>query len=498
METKSNGRSSKSSSQLADATLGLQSLQLGSSGSSAKAGKEGSKGSKKSKKSAPAQKKLSPILLGMPDSPMATQDDVDPYVTKIGGVPLWLEDDRPAPSKYGVCEACGKDMYLLLQAYVPLEKSPYDRVVYVWACNQRLCMRKKGSFRVVRALKLNGEYAQKLEKKSKPAVTPAAKPAIAAPAGNPFAAPGAFDMGNALFGGAGGGFNNPFSSSSTSVNPFAPPPGFGAGSQSSTVKSFANVTSSSLPKEDEPESECEDEEEAVEEGTTWPEQPPAFSPHYLYITEEVLEDTSSVDDQISQRYSHFLALEEGVNNNNDDDEPQGGASWSGEAYEKASLPKGVDKAFKKFTERVQAWPDQCVRYDFPGIPLLFSFSDTTARKLLPPNANQHSKHTTPSSHRIPKCPACKGPRGFEFQLMPNLLSLLDVTSKKYLSEDEKKSLRERKGAQVFDIGMEWGTILVYSCIEDCFGKAAARKEGEENSNTGVKYFEEVALVQFED
>ncbi|KAF9985383.1 hypothetical protein BGZ75_003055 [Mortierella antarctica] len=503
MEAKSSSRSSssKSSSQLGDPTLGLQNLQLGSSGSSTKAGKEGSKGSKgskKSKKSAPPAQKLSPILLGMPDSPMAAQDDVDPYVTKIGGLPLWLEENRPAPSKYGVCEACGKDMYLLLQAYVPLEKSSYDRVVYVWACNQRLCMRKKGSFRVVRALKLNAEYAQKLEKKSKPAVVPAAKPAIATPAANPFAAPGAFDMGNALFGGAGGGFNNPFASSSTSANPFAPPPGFGAGSQTSTAKSFADVTSPSLPKEDEPASESGDEEEAVEEETSWPDHPPAFSPHYLYITEEVLEDSSSVDDEISQRYSHFLALEEGVNNNSDDDEPQGGATWSGEAYEKASLPKGVDKAFKKFTERVQAWPDQCVRYDFPGIPLLFSFSDPTARMLLPPNAIQHTKHTTPSAHRIPKCPACKGPRGFEFQLMPNLLSLLDVTSKKYLSEDEKKSLRERKGAQVFDIGMEWGTILVYSCIEDCFGKAAARKEGDESSTTSVKYFEEVALVQFED
>ncbi|KAF9574239.1 hypothetical protein EC968_007163 [Mortierella alpina] len=497
MDTKSSGRSSKSSSQLADPTLGLQNLHLGSSGLSAKAGKDGSKGGKKSKKSTPTQKKLSPILLGMPDSPMTAQDDTDPYVTKIGGLPLWLEDDRPAPSKYGICEACGKDMYLLLQAYVPLEKSPYDRVVYVWACNQRLCMRKKGSFRVVRALKLNEEYAQKLEKKSKPS-TPAAKPAIAAPATNPFAAPGAFDMGNALFGGSGGGFNNPFASPSTSANPFAPPPGFGAGSQVSTVKSFANVTSSSMPKDDEPASESEDEEEAVEEATSWPEQPPAFSPYYLYITEEILEDSSSAEDEISQRYSHFLALEEGVNNNSDDDEPQGGASWSGEAYEKASLPKGVDKAFKKFTKRVQAWPDQCVRYDFPGIPLLFSFSDPTARMLLPPNVNQHSKHTTPSAHRIPKCPACKGPRGFEFQLMPNLLSLLDVTSKKYLSEEEKKSLKERKGAQVFDIGMEWGTILVYSCIEDCFGKAAVRNEGDENSNTGVKYFEEVALVQFED
>ncbi|KAG0088334.1 hypothetical protein BGZ92_006304 [Podila epicladia] len=438
---------------VADAQLGLKNLSLGGPTSTPANNnkgkdKETSTKTKKSKKvNTPApSKKISPILLGMPDSPMEAQDDVDPYTTKIGGLPLWLQEDLPAPSKYGVCESCGKQLYLLLQAYVPLEKSAYDRVVYVWACNQRLCMRKKGSFRVVRALKLNPEYSQKLEKKAKPAA-PAAKPT---PAANPFGAPGAFDMGNALFGGSGSGFNNPFAAPSSTANGFAPPAGFGQ------PVSFASAAATNVLKDDS--SSDEDEQDMPEE------------------------------DEIAQRYSHFMQLEQDVS-----EESEGGATWGGEAYEKASLPKGVDKAFQKFTERVQAWPDQCVRYDFPGIPLLFSYSDPTAQQLLPVNTKQHSKHTTPSAHRIPRCPACKGARGFEFQLMPNLLSLLAVTSQKYLSMEEKASMKLRKGADQFNIGMEWGTILVYSCVEDCFGKNADKDDGSK-----VKYFEEVALVQFED
>ncbi|KAI1319158.1 hypothetical protein EDD11_004801 [Mortierella claussenii] len=534
-KNKNNVNNFKSNSSLNDTTASLKSLQLGSSTAAAmstttpqKNNNSSNKAGKKSKKhtgavtstamgssssSVSARKSGGPVLLGMPDSAMECQDDSDPYVTKIGGVPTWLDQDVPAPARYGICGVCGKTMYLLLQAYVPLEKSPYDRVVYVWACNQRLCMRKNGSFRIVRALKLNAEYAQKLEKKSKPAVAsiPSAMstaglgaPAIAAT--NPFAAPGAFDMGNALFGGVGAGFSNPFATHSSAPNPCAPPTGFGVGSLASAPapKSFADVTSVHVPQE-ESSSESDDEEAPENQDITsreWPEKLPSFDPYYLYITEEVLEDSAALDDEISQRYSHFLALEECVSKSDDDEECNGKsttATWSGETYEKAALPKGVDKAFQKFTERVQAWPDQCVRYDFPGSPLLFSYSDRTAQTLLPPHTTVHSKHTRPSPHRIPRCPDCKGPRGFEFQLMPNLLSLLDVTSPRYLSEEERKSVKERKGAQVFDTGMEWGTILVYSCAEDCFGrnKAGVAAEGSHGQHK-VKYFEEVALVQFEE
>ena len=37
-------------------------------------------------------------------------------------------------------------MYLLFQSYAPLPESAYHRVIYVWACNKRACMKKEGRF----------------------------------------------------------------------------------------------------------------------------------------------------------------------------------------------------------------------------------------------------------------------------------------------------------------------------------------------------------------
>lgn len=81
---------------VADAQLGLKNLSLGgptpapTNSNNKGKDKETSTKAKKSKKAnTPApSKKISPILLGMPDSPMEAQDDLDPYTTKIGGVPV--------------------------------------------------------------------------------------------------------------------------------------------------------------------------------------------------------------------------------------------------------------------------------------------------------------------------------------------------------------------------------------------------------------------------
>lgn len=83
---------------LADTTLGLSNLNLGTNtNSKPKNNNSGKKTSKKSSSSSNgstitsspvSSKKAGPILLGMPDSPMESVDDVDPYVTKIGGVPV--------------------------------------------------------------------------------------------------------------------------------------------------------------------------------------------------------------------------------------------------------------------------------------------------------------------------------------------------------------------------------------------------------------------------
>jgi pre-rRNA-processing protein TSR4 len=103
-----NNRAKANDKALIDTTLGLSNLQLGQTNNGA-AKPKNSSGKKTSKKSTSSSngssvaaslpvssKKAGPILLGMPDSPMEVQDDVDPYVTKIGGVPVSIlaEDEK--------------------------------------------------------------------------------------------------------------------------------------------------------------------------------------------------------------------------------------------------------------------------------------------------------------------------------------------------------------------------------------------------------------------
>ncbi|KAI8145021.1 hypothetical protein BJV82DRAFT_45042 [Fennellomyces sp. T-0311] len=90
-----------------------------------------------------------PVLLGLPDGAIDPEQDSDPYATKIGGVPVWLNNHHPVPSDHYQCGVCRKPMYLLFQGYVPLATSMYHRVIYVWACNRRLCMRKAGRCAVI-------------------------------------------------------------------------------------------------------------------------------------------------------------------------------------------------------------------------------------------------------------------------------------------------------------------------------------------------------------
>jgi hypothetical protein len=91
----------------------------------------------------------SSILLGFPDSDISEQDDNDPYTTKIGGKPNWLRESHPLSYDVIICKNCGKDMFLLFQGYVPLENSVYDRIIYVFGCNEQKCMNKNGRLEIL-------------------------------------------------------------------------------------------------------------------------------------------------------------------------------------------------------------------------------------------------------------------------------------------------------------------------------------------------------------
>ena len=111
------------------------------------------------------------------------------------------------------------------------------------------------------------------------------------------------------------------------------------------------------------------------------------------------------------------------------------SEWIGEKYEKQIIP-GYSKFFKNFTRAVSENPDQILRYEWNGIPLLYS---------------------EPNFFPIKNCDNCGSERVFEFQLMPFMHSLLSEAN-----DTTCKSLKE-----CIEQASEWETVLIFSCKNDC-------------------------------
>jgi len=99
-----------------------------------------------------------------------------------------------------------------------------------------------------------------------------------------------------------------------------------------------------------------------------------------------------------------------------------------EEWNEVESGQDTDKASEKFNSRVRRDPKQIIRYQRNGEPLLCTF--------------------TSSLPEIPPCPKCGGQRSFEFQVMPQILSIIGLGS-------------EIQG------GVDWGSIYVYTCNRDC-------------------------------
>lgn len=124
--------------------------------------------------------------------------------------------------------------------------------------------------------------------------------------------------------------------------------------------------------------------------------------------------------------------------------------WSGEQYEKVRAP-GTDKSFNRFQKRVAHYPRQCVRYAVSGAqtPLLYHDLD------LPTAVN-----------KLGQCSKCSLARcdRFELQLMPAVLAFLPTESPAHLKHVPES---KRSKNPIISDGMEWGTVLVYSCGAFC-------------------------------
>lgn len=150
--------------------------------------------------------------------------------------------------------------------------------------------------------------------------------------------------------------------------------------------------------------------------------------------------------------------------------------------EKDAFESTLDKTFQKFADRLSQNPEQILRYEFGGSPLLYSKTDAVGRLFAsPPSPSTsdskkiqtiRSQHPRDESSRIPRCANCGAGRVFELQLVPRAIAELEV---------------EEEGLE----GMEWGTVVFGVCGRDC----AERGVG---GGGEVGWVEEWAGVQWEE
>ncbi|KAI8394192.1 programmed cell death protein 2 [Radiomyces spectabilis] len=405
-------------------------------------------------------KTATPVLLALPDGELEEADDTDVYTTKLGGKPIWLQPDQPPSSSICRCDICHEWMYLVFQGYVPLPKSAFHRVLYLWICNRRSCMRKPGSFKVLRSHLVDPQYLKAQRKKEEEKRKQEAKKLEQQQkAANMFGAGQGFQLGDLW------GADKGFSSS----KPFGTPT-FGAPKkqdikETSTAEPTLAERLSQLHLQDTPSTTS-----AVPATVPTIDDPvdasllPKFDAQYLYIAEENLNQYENLGMDV-QKYKKYLDMEAELLEM-DQLASEGGEVWVGEAYEKQQLPRGVDKQFKRFMERIECEPSQCARYDWGGAPLLYHQQDIAAGK----------------------CKSCGGRRTFEFQLMPNVLSLLPTAEYAARNTNEPTPAQNKKALlDSWNVGMEFGTVLVFVCERDCHPGDIEQ----------VSYVEEAAFVQYE-
>lgn len=365
-------------------------------------------------------------------------------------------------------------MTLLLELHGDLpDYFPNDeRRLYLFGCPRKPCNRKPGSIRAYRSTrKINLENPQSYKQEEKP-VEKAPEPAPAPASEKPKQ-----DLGASLFGatsltGSVSANANPFSSSPGApadvANPFATPktatPAPAPPTTSETnalAESFADKVRLSSPEESSAASIAATKQtpESADSQKPWPAQsdfPTPYQNFYLDAEYETLSQpsTPTVPDNVQM-------------------EPMDEEGSGGMADLKDTFESELDKAFMKFSTRLAHNPEQVLRYEYRGAPLLSSYADQVGKRLHPdPTVG---KVTTTAVGSIPHCEYCGAQRVFEFQLTPHAISML---------EDGREDI----GLGKDDSGMEWGTIIVGVCAKDC----APQKIGV----TGWR--EEWAGVQWED
>lgn len=315
----------------------------------------------------------------------------------------------------------------------------HERRVYIFGCKQKACRRKDGSVRGIRTTRISKEASDAAHIKA--SAKEAAPPAVEQPK------PKQTNIGESLFGvqpskagqnanpfstsgSAGPAAANPFSTSSQpAANPFAPassspvPPKLAEKTEAveNLSQTFADKAriGSSAPK-DSPKPTAGPKE-------PWPAQSSFPQPYPQYYIDA---DKEYLDPEPQAMPQNVRLAESG-----EFETTAGGNGGGNSADEKAAIDSTMDKLFQRFADRLAQNPEQILRYEFGGQPLLYSKNDAVGS----------------AWPRVPRCGKCGAERVFELQLTPHAITELEADD---LSLD----------------GMDWGTILLASCAADCGGE----------------------------
>uniref|UniRef100_A0A3B4Z8Y0 Programmed cell death 2 like n=1 Tax=Stegastes partitus TaxID=144197 RepID=A0A3B4Z8Y0_9TELE len=157
------------------------------------------------------------------------------------------------------------------------------------------------------------------------------------------------------------------------------------------------------------------------------EDVPVFCPFFISVVEESdvgwEEDGLEHAQQLLREYQRREGVEVG------ELEESGGSRE--EKYEKTRARHG-DVVFSRFMKKISLCPQQILCYCRGGNPLFISEPPSNMAQL------------------VSVCSSCGGPRTFELQLMPALVSLL-----------------QRKDSSA-EAELEFGTVLIYTCTKSCW------------------------------
>ncbi|KAL2368791.1 PDCD2_C domain-containing protein, variant 2 [Blastomyces gilchristii SLH14081] len=397
------------------------------------------------------------VLLGYADD-----DASDDSISHLGGWPTWLDPATPPPGDFARCKVCNNPMLLLLQLNGDLpEHFPHDeRWLYIFGCPRKSCTRKNGSLRALRGVKKHkivnsSSRQQQNNQPEKTGKAPEPTPAESKPKQ---------DLGSSLFGAApssqGQSANpNPFStaSSPSQANPFA-----SLAPTSSLAAKPPQKPSSPPPTESLPETFAEKvrlssppprnpaKAGAAGPPLPWPPQsafPKPYPHHHLDAEYETLSRPPSPT--LPTTAQPVLMDED--------------SSMTAGAEPKDTFESAMDKSFLRFSARLGHNPEQVLRYEFRGAPLLYSTTDAVGKLFSSPFPSAKSSHVKVSTrgssagspNRIPRCEYCGRERVFEVQLTPHAITVLEEG-------------REGIGlGPEDDTGMEWGTVILGVCAANC-------------------------------